>query len=141
MKKLLFSLTLLLITTGCMQKSVVSTNENVEPNSQWLSLNQKYTLSYSKEKVTKVVVVKEFKFTNEDYYKQFGSVISNSKTSILELDNKDIAYDVKSGKNLYQTKLSAKMSDLTEEELRTLGFEENLKDFQTKLEEQGLTCK
>lgn len=91
--------------------------------------------------MTKVVVVKEFKFTNEDYYKQFGSVISNSKTSILELDNKDIAYDVKSGKNLYQTKLSAKMSDLTEEELRTLGFEENLKDFQTKLEEQGLTCK
>lgn len=134
MKKLLFSLTLLLITTGCMQKSVVCTNENVKPNSQWLSLNQKYTLSYSKEKVTKVVVVKEFKFTNEDYYKQFGSVITNSKTSILELDNKDIAYDVKSGKNLYETKLSAKMSDLTEEELRTLGFEENLKDFQTKLE-------
>ena len=84
--------------------------------------------------MTKVVVVKEFKFTNEDYYKQFGSVITNSKTSILELDNKDIAYDVKSGKNLYETKLSAKMSDLTEEELRTLGFEENLKDFQTKLE-------
>ncbi|MFA5603340.1 MAG: hypothetical protein WDA12_00580 [Bacilli bacterium] len=139
MKKIIFTMVAaIVLITGCGDKKLICTSNG---KAEDMTIDQKYVLTIEGKNIIAVKSEKEYIFKSNDLYNSFETVVNHSKSNIEELDNSKIKFNTKKTKDSYKLTMEVNMKDVDDEEIRSLGFNKNLNEFQTTLEEQGLVCK
>lgn len=104
-----------------------------------LTITQKYYIKHYKDDITKIIVYKNYHFSNKDEYNKLEHLLTQTITNYRQV--KDV--NVKASKigNNYMILFSTNIKNLSKEDIQVFGLTANFEELKTNLENQGLICK
>lgn len=114
---------------------------HIKSSNTIMSIEQTYLIYYSNNNVTSVNVDKIYSFNDKDSFSKFQTIIDNTASDMDSFNKNYITFDVSKEDLKYVTQLTIDMKNITTNEIEVLDMSKEASEFQTILENNGLTCK
>lgn len=134
MRKIIFSLTLCLILTGC--TNTLKCTSDVDTGT--MNIKQMYKVYSDNDSITKIINTIDYEIIDENLKQNFDSLINFTKS---DYELKNIEYDYSNKGNRYSIEAIYDIDSMSDEVFSELVGTKSLKKYRSKLEEQGLVCK